>query len=49
MANDSPISVKDLHQGLTEAAAALAQYRVRYAPSSFSYAASAIGNHDGAA
>jgi hypothetical protein len=31
MANDSPISVDDLHQGLTHAAAALAHYHVPYA------------------
>ena len=31
MANDSPISVEDLHQGLTLAAAALAHYHVPYA------------------
>ncbi len=31
MASDSPISEADLQQGLTEAAAALAQYKVHYA------------------
>ncbi len=31
MANDSPISVDDLHRGLTHAAAALAHYHVPYA------------------
>jgi hypothetical protein len=31
MASNSPISVEDLHQGLTEAAAALSKYRVPYA------------------
>src|SRR5712691_8714374 len=31
MANDSPISLDDLHQGLTHAAAALAHYHVPYA------------------
>jgi hypothetical protein len=31
MASDPPISAEDLHQALTEAAAALAQFRARYA------------------